>query len=102
MIIVQGEARFHPDDMPMLRKAGAEMMAATRQEPGNLAYAFAEDVASPGLVHIVERWADGAALEAHFKTPHMAAFNAALGQARVLALKVCAYDASGERLLAGG
>ena len=102
MILVQGEARFHPDDMPMLRNAAAAMVPATRAEPGNIAYAYAEDVLDPGLVHVIERWTDEAAMAAHFQTPHMAAFNAVLGKARVLALHVRAYDGGGERTVMGG
>jgi quinol monooxygenase YgiN len=102
MIVVQGEARFHADDMQMLRAAAAAMVADTRAEPGCLAYAFAEDIVDPGLVHIAERWADEAALGAHFATPHMARFNAALSKARVLSMKVTSYAVTGERVLAGG
>jgi quinol monooxygenase YgiN len=102
MIVVQGEARFHPDDMAMLRESAASMVADTRAEAGCIAYAFAEDVLDPGVVHIAERWADEAALGAHFATPHMARFNAALSKARVLSMKVTAYTVTGEKLLAGG
>ncbi len=102
MIVVQGTARVHPDDMPLLREAAAIMVPATRAEAGCNAYAYAEDLLEPGLVHVIEQWRDDAALEAHFAAPHMAAFNAALGKARVLALKVVAYTAGGERVLMGG
>ena len=78
------------------------MIEATRAEDGCIAYAYGEDVLEPGLVHVVERWRDEAALARHGQSPHMAAFNAALAKARVLSLKIKAYDASGERVLMGG
>ena len=101
MIVVQGQARFHPDDMAMLRDAAAAMVPATRAEPGCLAYAFGEDLLDPGAVLVTEQWVDEAALAAHFATAHMAAFNAVLGKARVLSIKVVAYTVSGERVLMG-
>jgi quinol monooxygenase YgiN len=102
MIVVQGRARVHADDMAALREAAAAMVPATRAEPGCLAYAYSEDLLEPGVIHVTERWRDDAALEAHFQTPHMAAFNAVLAKARVLEVKVCAYEAGPERVLMGG
>jgi quinol monooxygenase YgiN len=99
MILVQGTVQVHPDDMPALRAAAAVMVTATRAEAGCLVYAFAEDVVEPGLVHIVERWRDQDALNAHFATVHMAAFSAAIAQARVSAMAVSAFEAPGERPL---
>jgi quinol monooxygenase YgiN len=101
MIVVQGVARVHPDDMPALRAAAAVMVPATRGEAGCIAYAYGEDLLEPGLIHVAERWRDEAALTAHFQAPHMAAFNAALAKARVLEVKVTAYTVSGERSLMG-
>ena len=102
MIVVQGTARIHPDDMPMMRAAAAAMVPATRAEAGCLAYSYGEDLLDPGLVLVAEQWADEAALNAHFATPHMAAFNAVLAKARVLSVKVVAYTVAGERVLMGG
>ena len=102
MIVVQGVAKVHPEDMPALRVAAAVMVPATRAEPGCNAYAYAEDMLDPGVVHIVEQWRDDAAIAAHFASPHMATFNAALGKARILALKVTAYTVTDEKVLMGG
>ena len=102
MIIVQGAARVHPDQLPALRAAAAAMVTATRAEPGCIVYAFAEDVLEAGLLHIIEQWTDDAALAAHFATPHMAAFNAALGNAQLQSIKAVAYTVAGERVLVGG
>jgi quinol monooxygenase YgiN len=54
------------------------MVAASNAEEGCIAYAFTQDVLDPTVLHIVEKWQDEAALLAHFATPHMAAFQAAL------------------------
>ncbi len=98
-MIVEGWVRIAPDDVAKLSAAGQAMVAATRQEPGCLDYAFAADIAEPGLLRIVERWADEAALTAHFAAPHMAAFNAALGAVKIHGASVKVYAAELQRTI---
>jgi quinol monooxygenase YgiN len=95
MIIVQGWARVAPEAVAALRAPVSAMVTATRAEAGCIDYAMAEDLAEPGVIRISERWADDAALTAHFATPHMAAFNAALGAAAVQAIAVYRHDCPG-------
>jgi len=102
MIVIQGSVRIDPAKVEQMREAARTMVAATRAEDGCLAYTFAEDVTDPGLIHIIERWRDQAAITAHGKSAHMAAFGAALGAIKPQGLKVCAYDAPEERVLMGG
>lgn len=102
MILIQGHLRTSPEGAAKLKAVAAPLITATRQEPGCIAYAFAEDVGEPGLVHIVERWADASALEAHNKTPHLAAFMAAMPTLGISSFRVARYEASAETLLAGG
>ncbi len=54
------------------REAMARVIAASRAEPGCLAYDYAEDVLEPGLFRVCEAWTDREALAAHFRQPHMA------------------------------
>ncbi|MEO6019032.1 MAG: putative quinol monooxygenase [Knoellia sp.] len=58
-----------------------QLAEATRQESGCLAYDLYESVAAPGVFVTVERWTDQDALDAHMKTPHLAAAFAAAGDA---------------------
>ena len=102
MIVIQGFLRTSPENAGKLKDAAAALVAATRQEAGCLAYAFAEDIGEPGLVHIIERWADDDALAAHNKTAHLAGFMAALPGIGVSAFRVARYDAPEEKVLAGG
>lgn len=102
MIVIQGSVRVNPSQIEEVRDAARAMVTATRAEDGCIAYTFAEDVTDPGLIHIIERWRDQDAITAHGKTPHMAAFGAALGKIKPQGLKVCAYDAAEERVLMGG
>lgn len=78
MLIVLAKAKVGADAMPAAKAAIADMVAASNAEEGCIAYAFTQDILDPGVIHIVEKWTDDAALAAHFATPHMAAFGAAI------------------------
>lgn len=78
MLIVLAKAKVGEGAMEPARAAIADMVAASNAEEGCIAYAFTQDVLDPSVLHIVEKWQDEAALAAHFATPHMAAFRAAI------------------------
>jgi quinol monooxygenase YgiN len=78
MLIVLAKAQVGEGAMEAATRAIADMVAASNAEEGCIAYAFTQDVLQPGVLHIVEKWKDEAALAAHFATPHMAAFGAAI------------------------
>ena len=78
MLIVLAKAKVGESAMEPARAAIADMVAASNAEEGCIAYAFTQDVLDPSVLHIVEKWQDEAALAAHFATPHMAAFGAAI------------------------
>ena len=50
----------------------------------------------------LERWADQGALDAHFASPHMAAFNTAMAGAKVTGASVKSYTAESLETLLGG
>jgi quinol monooxygenase YgiN len=102
MIIVEGWARFAPGESAKFHAAARKMAEETRKESGCLEYAFSQDLMDPDLVRVIERWEGEAALTAHFATPHMAAFNAALSNAKLVGASVKAYKAEFLRTLAGG
>ena len=101
MIMIEGWVRMDAADIDRLRPAAATMIAATRLEDGCEEYAFSQDLVDPGLFRIVERWRDEAALAAHFQTPHMAVFSAALGAANRQGGSVKVYKAEVDRSLIG-
>ena len=78
MLIVLAKAKVGEGAMEPARAAIADMVAASNAEDGCIAYAFTQGVLDPSVLHIVEKWQDEAALAAHFATPHMAAFGAAI------------------------
>ena len=82
MIIIEGWLQFAPGEIERLAEDARAMIAETRKEPGCLEYAFSQDLADPCRLRISERWVDEAALAAHFASPHMAAFQAAMAGAK--------------------
>ena len=93
MIIVSGEVRFGDGEIERLRPVFAKTIAATRAEDGCEAYAYGADVGDPNLLHVAEQWRDEAAIEAHMGAPHMGELMAALGTAKIEAMKIDAYEA---------
>ena len=53
----------------------------------------------PGLIRVFEAWRDQAALDAHFATPHMAAWRAAWPSFGVSDRRLFAYEVGSERAL---
>lgn len=97
MLIVAGVIRVPPANLASLRPHMAAMMAASQAEDGCLDYNYAEDVTEPGLIHVFERWRDQAALDAHFKTPHLARWRAAWPAFGVSDRRLFAYEVASER-----
>ena len=96
-VIVAGTVRAPKENIEQLRPHMLEMMTRTRAEDGCLAYGYAEDVGEPGLIHVFEKWRDRAVLDAHFTTPHMAAWRAVFPRFQVSDRNLAAYDVAAER-----
>ena len=87
MIVVIGSFRIPPSMVEVVRPVMEEMITASRREEGCIEYAYALDVIDEGLVRVCEKWRDRAALEAHFRTAHIAEW-----RAQVSALAVSERD----------
>lgn len=96
LLIVAGEVEIDPSNHDDAIEAARNVMAATREEEGCLEYTIAADLDDPARFVIVERWASPDALEAHFATPHMAEFQAAMGGLGVRRVDVKRYDVARE------
>lgn len=70
---VSAELVAKPESADELRKLFVSFAANSRKEPGCLHYALLELQGSPGHFVTYEIWTDRAALDAHMKTPQMAA-----------------------------
>jgi quinol monooxygenase YgiN len=82
MIVITGTVRIPFGSLDTVRPAMKAMLEGSRAESGCIHYAYAEDVFEPGLIWVSESWTDGAALQAHAQSAHMAVWReagAALG-----------------------
>jgi len=96
MVIVAGTITLDPAKRAQLEVAFDRMRAATLREAGCLEYQAYADRKDPSTVLIFEKWESEEALRAHFATPHMAEFGAALAQVGVTGSGVKKYQVSGE------
>jgi quinol monooxygenase YgiN len=72
MIMVSGTVRIDPAQLRAAHKIMEDMITASRKEDGCIEYAYSVDVLDPSVVRVHEIWRDRPALEAHFRTPHLA------------------------------
>lgn len=93
MILVLGTIRLPPGGLPAARPAMERMVLASRAKPGCLDYAYAEDVLEPGLIHVKEAWASRAALQAHFRSDHIAAWRASWAALGITDRALLRYEA---------
>lgn len=98
-LIIAGTLRLPPENLSALKPHMFAMLAASRAEDGCQTYSYAEDVAEPGLIRVYEVWRDAAAIEAHFKAPHMTPWRAACAEHGVSDRKLFAYETASERAL---
>ncbi len=88
MLIVTGVFDLDPAEVPRLKAAAIVMAQATREEDGCQAYAFWQDIETPSRFRVYEEWDSRAHLEAHFETPHMQVWRAALAEGGLLSRNV--------------
>lgn len=98
-LIVAGTVRVPPENLERFRPDMVEMMTRSRAEDGCIDYAYAQDVFDPGLIRVFEIWRDEAALQAHFKTEHMARWRAAWPRFGVSDRNLALYEIAAERTL---
>jgi quinol monooxygenase YgiN len=95
MLIIAGHFWIDPKNLDTALAAAKEMMTETLKEKGCLAYVFSADFSDPARFHLFERWESQTHLDAHFVTPHMARFQAAIGKLGVRDMDVKKYAISG-------
>ena len=77
MLIITGTFRIPARNIEAARPHMAAMIAASLVEAGCLHYSYGADLLDPGLIHVTEHWTDRAALDAHGRADHIAAWRAA-------------------------
>ena len=98
-LLIAGTVRVPAANLAGFRPHMLAMLEASRAEDGCIAYSYAEDVAEPGLIRVFEAWRDQAALDAHFKTPHMATWRSHWPAFGVSDRRLFAYEIASERQL---
>lgn len=93
MIIVNAIVEADPATIEKLKDAIRAVEAGSRAEEGCDDYTFSVELSDPSRMRITERWHHQDALRAHFATPHMAAFQAAMAENPPRGLKVHFYEA---------
>lgn len=91
MLIVAGTVQIQVSERTALIEAATDMMQASRNEPGCLAYDITASLTDPSQFHIYEQWQDQAALDQHFKMPHMLTFQDAIA-GKVSEMKIKTYE----------
>ena len=76
MLVTIGTIRLPAERLDEARPAMQRMILGSRTEPGCIDYSYAQDVLDAGLIHVTEVWSDRAALDAHFRSPHIADWRA--------------------------
>ena len=76
MLVIIGTIRLPAERLDEARPAMQRMISGSRAEPGCIDYSYAQDVLDAGLIHVTEVWSDRAALDAHFRSPHIADWRA--------------------------
>jgi quinol monooxygenase YgiN len=74
MVVVVGRVRTDADKRDELIRIGAAVAGASREEAGCVSYRLYEDAEVANEFVFVEEWESMDALEAHFRTPHIAEF----------------------------
>lgn len=98
-MVVIGEFRIPQEHAAEATVAMARVIAASRAEPGCLAYAYAEDVLEPGLFRVSEAWESREALRAHFASGHMRSWQLERAGFGMSQRQVVAYDVAEEEVL---
>ena len=101
MLVIAGHIRLDPAKREAAVAAARAVTEATRREAGCISYGFSADLSDPGLFYVFEEWESQAALDAHFKTPHMADFQRAMGGFGIRGVKIQRYEVASVKPLMG-
>lgn len=97
MIALAGTVRIQPGMRETALPHIRAMVAASRAEPGCIAYSFAFDVDDDHLVHIFEVFRDNDARETHRNSAHMKTWREAWPAAGIGDRNMMEYDIAAAR-----
>jgi quinol monooxygenase YgiN len=94
MLIIAGTFQVAPERREEFLVARAEISRQSRAERGCLEYVSTADPVEPGTVHLFERWASRADLDAHLVGRAAVGFSS--GDVPVLATDIAMYEVATE------
>jgi quinol monooxygenase YgiN len=94
MILVTGSVTARPETFDEILKLSLEHVRRSRTEPGCISHAVHVDSENPLRLVFLERWADRAALLAHFAVPASREVVKALRSLAAEATPIDIYDAT--------
>jgi quinol monooxygenase YgiN len=92
MIVISGIITLDPANNNRMVELTSTLVAATRAEPGNIAYEYTNDPTDPSRWRVFEEWEDEDAINAHMGSEHMAAFLGAAGELGITGAELHRYD----------
>lgn len=95
MLIIAGTITLAPEQLDDALALALPFGAQVREEPGCIEYLFTPNPAVPGELRLFEVWQDEAALQVHFTTPHMAEWQAQIGQFDIRGRDLTKYEVAG-------
>ncbi len=99
MIIVTGSAIAREGADAEMQKISLEHVLRSRTEPGCISHEVSRDVEQPNRFVFVERWADMAALQVHFRVDASRQFAKTLAQLSDGKLEMTLYQAEAIKLV---
>ena len=99
MIIVAGTFRMQPGSRSRFLEQVAPMVAASLEEPGCRVYAFTPDPDDADLIRLYELWDHQEALDQHFASEHMAAWQERAASLPIMSRDIMCYTVTDARPL---
>ena len=93
MIVVNAIVKSTQEDIVALQGAISTMETESRKEEGCLDYTFSVELNDSSVIRITEKWRTLDDLKAHFEMPHMAEFQAVMGQHPPVSMEAFFYEA---------
>ena len=94
MLVVHATFPIDPDQREEALDRAADLVEATREEPGAIEYDAATDLQEPNLLRFTEVYEDADAFTAHVESDHFGAFEAALPDLLAGEPEVMRYEVS--------
>jgi quinol monooxygenase YgiN len=93
MVIVTATVEVKPENLEEALSSSLVHVRRSRAEPGCLSHSVNQDAEDPKRLVFLERWADRAALAAHFAVPEARDFSRALGGLTASRPEMTLYEA---------